>query len=245
MDHRGRGHRGTRRATATGRRGCWPRSAWPRAVAAGRRRPPPPGPPPGRWRGRSRPRSDGPTPASTASPARPPPSARRSTARATPISGTGRAGPRRRRPRRGGSLNSVSCTSPTFCVALNGQLAVVFNGTTWTTTAAVGPAPAAHGWPVPGVVHVAHLLRLGQHRRRGVHASTAPRGATTPWSTTAPPTSRSRTSRAPRPPSAWWSRPPATSPPSTARRGAGSPRPASRCSTRCRAPRRSSAWPST
>ena len=39
------------------------------------------------------------------------------------------------------SLNSVSCTSSTFCVALSSQEAVTFDGQTWSAPVAVGPAP--------------------------------------------------------------------------------------------------------
>ena len=40
-----------------------------------------------------------------------------------------------------GTLNSVSCTSATFCVALSSQLAVTWNGHSWSAPVAVGPAP--------------------------------------------------------------------------------------------------------
>ena len=40
-----------------------------------------------------------------------------------------------------GTLNSVSCASATFCVALSSQLAVAWNGRTWSAPVAVGPAP--------------------------------------------------------------------------------------------------------
>src|SRR5450756_157801 len=43
----------------------------------------------------------------------------------------------------GNTLGSVSCTSSTFCMALAGQQAVRFNGTTWSMSTAVGPAPSS------------------------------------------------------------------------------------------------------
>ena len=111
MDHRARGHRGTRRATALGRRAAGRRRAgrvrWRRVH----------GDPHHRLRRLDR-GADG------AGLGRPDqrrllrrllpdrrPSARRSTARATPSSGTGPAGPRRRRPRRA-AAPSTRCPAP-------------------------------------------------------------------------------------------------------------------------------------
>ena len=42
----------------------------------------------------------------------------------------------------GSTLESVSCTSSTFCAALAGQQATLFDGSTWTVSPAVGPAPS-------------------------------------------------------------------------------------------------------
>ena len=138
---------------------------------------------------------------------------------------------------RAAPLNSVSCASPTFCVALTASWPSSSTARRGPTPAAVGPGPdRPDRRRVRGLVRVADLLRLGQHRRGGEPSSTARPGATTPWSTTAPPPSRSRTSRAPSPTfcvvvsatgniatfdgTAWT---------------AAGRRPASRCSTRCRA----------
>ncbi|HEY4929380.1 MAG TPA: hypothetical protein VIH95_09550 [Acidimicrobiales bacterium] len=43
----------------------------------------------------------------------------------------------------GNTLDSVSCASPTFCMTLADQRAVVFNGTAWTISSAAGLAPSS------------------------------------------------------------------------------------------------------
>ena len=100
-----------------------------------------------------------------------------------------------------GTLNSVSCTSSTFCVAPEQSGGRHLRRA--DVVGAGGRRPGSDrtdGRGVRGLVRVPDLLRLGQHGRRWPACSTAPRGAMTPWSTTARPPSRSRTSRAPRPP---------------------------------------------